>query len=475
MAFSFGTIAFAQNPIATEPGRHYKRLNSFSEASTEDAPKRLVLDDRPRSKSYLIPGLEIVAFDVLLNRFDHAFVDPDEYDVSLSSIRRNLRSSWNEDRDPFTINQFLHPYQGSMYHGFARSAGLNFWESFGYTFAGSLFWEIAGETTPPAKNDQIASGIGGAFFGESLFRLANLVLEDDTRLQGPWRELTAAAISPATGFNRYAFGDRFDALFASQNPAYFRRLSVGARRTVRSGEQNQNELKDREIVVDFEIDYGLPGKPGYTYDRPFDYFILQASASTGSGVENILNRGLLWGTTYGIGQAYRGIWGVYGGFDYLSTQLFRVSSTGLSVGTTAQWHLTDKLTLQGSGMAGIGYNAAATIRGTTERQYRYGTAPQALASLRLIAGDQAALDLTARKFLVEDTTLGDRGGRDQILQADASITMRLHRQHGITLRYGLSRRSLAPTDAGNFVQSRGTVGIYYTNLGRDGFGSTNGR
>ena len=36
-----------------------------------------------------------------------------------------------------TVNQLGHPYQGSMYHGFARSAGFNYWESAGYTFAGS--------------------------------------------------------------------------------------------------------------------------------------------------------------------------------------------------------------------------------------------------------------------------------------------------------------------------------------------------
>ena len=55
-----------------------------------------------------------------------------------------------------------------MYYGFARALGLNFWESLGYTFAGSLFWEITGETTPPSKNDQIMTGFGGSFLGEPL-------------------------------------------------------------------------------------------------------------------------------------------------------------------------------------------------------------------------------------------------------------------------------------------------------------------
>ena len=75
--------------------------------------------------------------------------------------------------------------------------------------AGSAAWEIAGENTRPSKNDQISSGIGGTFLGEALFRMSSLLLE---RSEAPrlWRETAAALISPATGFNRLAFGDRFD-------------------------------------------------------------------------------------------------------------------------------------------------------------------------------------------------------------------------------------------------------------------------
>ena len=81
------------------------------------------------------------------------------------------------DRDPFSINQLGHPYQGNIYYGFARSAGLNYWQSLAYTLAGSFLWETAGETTPPSLNDHITSGIGGSFVGEALFRMASLLLE----------------------------------------------------------------------------------------------------------------------------------------------------------------------------------------------------------------------------------------------------------------------------------------------------------
>jgi hypothetical protein len=79
-------------------------------------------------KSYVIPALEIVGLDVLLNLFDRAYYGCCDYDTDLSSIKRNLHRGWNEDRDEFTVNQLGHPYQGSMYHGFARASGLNYWQ-----------------------------------------------------------------------------------------------------------------------------------------------------------------------------------------------------------------------------------------------------------------------------------------------------------------------------------------------------------
>ena len=68
--------------------------------------------------NYVLPALEIVGFDLLLNLHNRYYVS-DDYKSTLSSIRRNLHSRWNEDRDPFATNQLGHPYQGSMYFGFA--------------------------------------------------------------------------------------------------------------------------------------------------------------------------------------------------------------------------------------------------------------------------------------------------------------------------------------------------------------------
>jgi hypothetical protein len=125
----------------------------------------------------------------------------------VGSVRRNLHSSWVEDRDPFEINQMGHPYQGSVYFNIARSNGLTFWESLGYAFAGSAVWEVAGETTPPSRNDQITTSFGGSFLGEALYRMANLVLDRGDGSKPLLRETGAALVSPALGYNRQSGRD----------------------------------------------------------------------------------------------------------------------------------------------------------------------------------------------------------------------------------------------------------------------------
>src|SRR6185295_8527297 len=112
-------------------------LQPADDASRSPAP---AIGER---RSYALPAYEIVGFNVLLNLFDRHVYGSD-YQSTLSSIRRNLHSSWVVDSDPYKINQLAHPYQGSMYFGFARSAQLNYWESLGYAFGGSAVWEIAG-------------------------------------------------------------------------------------------------------------------------------------------------------------------------------------------------------------------------------------------------------------------------------------------------------------------------------------------
>lgn len=88
-------------------------------------------------RSYLLPAVEIPAYLFLLNQFDRHFTEPTaEYRTTGATFWQHVTDPhWVIDNDQFSVNQFLHPYGGSIYYGLARSAGLNFWESFLYSTA----------------------------------------------------------------------------------------------------------------------------------------------------------------------------------------------------------------------------------------------------------------------------------------------------------------------------------------------------
>jgi hypothetical protein len=218
----------------------------------------------------------------------------------------------------------------------------------------------------------------------------------------------------------------------------------------------------------------MPGKPGYEYTRPFDYFTFQATASSANLFENVMTRGLLLGKPYEAGSNYRGVWGLYGSYDYIAPQVYRISSTALSLGTTAQAWLTKDIALQGTALAGAGYAAVGTLHGSAEGDYHYGVTPQALLALRLIFGDKASLDVTMREYFVTGVG-GATAGHDNIIRADLAFTWRIQRQHAISVRYLGNRRDATYTTLGDRAQTRATFGIYYTLLGNERFGAVDWR
>ena len=425
--------------------------------------------EQPQARSFVLPAVEIVAMDTLINLAGRRR-DPAAYEVTPASIRRNLRGPWVVDDDPFTINQFLHPYQGAMYHNMARSSGLSYWQSVAYTFAGSALWEIAGETTRPSKNDQIASGIAGSFLGEPLFLTSRLLLGRRDDGPGFWRALSAAIASPPAGFNRLMFGDRFDATGPEGIGASDMRVQLGVTSDVTAGLRSMSNATMETASVGASVDYGFPGKTGYTYARPFDYFRLEVMASSG-GLEHLSTRGLLAGRRYGGSEGNHGVVGVYGSYDYFAPDGFRVSSTAVSFGTTLQKKTLGAVALQTTGLLGVGYTATRSIDGGESRTYHYGVAPQALASVRLVGGRRASLDVTAREYFVSDIGGFGASQRDVIFRGDASLAVRLAGQHAVAVQYLLAERDARPSGVPEFNQTRATIGVFYTFLGPAGFGT----
>ena len=456
-------------------------------AAAAEERKGYVLDwDSGTGKSYVIAVAEIVGFVGALNAFDRLVIDEETYGTDGHSIWKNLHTAPEFDKDPFNVNQIGHPYQGSIYYGLARSAGLNYWESLAATLFGSFLWETAGETTPPSLNDYVTTTLGGSFVGEAMFRMASLLLEGGGDTPGFWRELGAAVLSPGMGFNRLVFGDRFKPVFPSHDPAVYVSLRVGGTLTTSVTSAHLSpDVREEEASLDFYMTYGLPGKPGYTYKRPFDFFLFEFTAvpnasTAADAIENLTIRGMLLGTKYEWGDDYRGIWGLFGGYEYLAPQVFRVATTNFALGTVAQWWLTHTVALQGTALLGVGFGAAGTAGDKDQRDYRYGVIPEPLLGVRLIISDLAMLEAQGRQYWVVGVGNGaspnaELFGHEVINRANVGVTVRVYGPHALNLNYVVSTRDARVTGLGDRHQSVETLTLSYNFLGHTRFGAVEWR
>jgi hypothetical protein len=90
-----------------------------------------------------------------------------------------------------------------------------------------------------------------------------------------------------------------------------------------------------------------------------------------------------------------------------------------------------------------------------------------------IRGDStpSSLDLAAREYFVSNVAGFGTRERDVIVRGDASLALRLYRQHALAIKYVFSRRDPSHPDLPRLTQSRSTVGLFYTFLGSGGFGA----
>ena len=437
-------------------------------------------------KRNLLPVIESASFLTLLSIHNRivlgdAMQDGKRvYSSTFASTWEHLRSqNWVHDQDPFNINQFQHPYQGAMMYGFARSSGHNFWTSLGHANVGSFIWKMAGETDPPSIDDMVTTGQAGSLLGEALYRMSDLVLKDRPGGRHHRRhEYAAALISPPSAINRRIFGERFQPHLPDSTPPTSWQVRLGANLDAVARDYNApGSLLRRDASAEFWMAYGLPGNAGYDYKRALDYFDFQMSLlSSGSNpIENVMIRGLLKGTKT-AGTNSRGIWGLYGTYDYISPYLFRVSNTAASIGTTQQYWLAPWLALQGTVLGGVGYGAAgsttvipSTPTNAAIRDYHVGVTPLAFATLRFIVGDRAMIDLAGREYYVSGLGSDDIHGSETIFRGSAGVNVRTFGGHTLGARFVASTRRAQYGKLPDKRLSEGTVTLAYSFLGRNHF------
>jgi hypothetical protein len=459
---------------APDPDRSLMSLSGDPTLPWEDPPSEPEEPWEKNAFNYILPAIEIAAFEVLLNQFDRHVIDSQAYGVNYDTLRANLHHAWVLDNDPFSTNMLQHPYSGAIFYGFARSAGLSYELSFLYTAYGSVLWEYAGETTPPSINDLIMTSVGGSFLGEALFRMANLLLRNGGNDPGVLRQVGAAVILPSATVDVY--GNQYARIFQNQDPAVFLRMSLGGVRIVQD-RNTSGDVGEWNALADFSLIYGLPGEPGYTYTRPFDYFAFEVSGGNraDSGIDNILVRGLLYGAPTEAGVDYRGIWGLYGTYDYISEDTFRIGTSALSLGTTGQCWLSRRVALQGTILGGVGFGAAGNKAPIGQRDYVYGIMPQALLSLRAIFSDVVMLEAIGRDYYVRGTGIDTQDATLNDARVEAAFSVRILGPIAITVRYAVSALESRYQTITPLNQMRGTLGFTISFLGDSGFGAVEWR
>src|SRR4051812_3351514 len=158
--------------------------------------------------NYAMAVGEVVFIDAAIWAYDYAVGAP-YVKISIDSIKQNFKKGWIVDTDDFWANSLMHPLHGNLTFNASRSLGLNFYESVGMSFIGSLVWEQFAEIQPASLNDQVNTPFGGSMVGEVAFRMSRLILDSGGYPPGGGRQFSPFLINPWGGVNRLIFGNKY--------------------------------------------------------------------------------------------------------------------------------------------------------------------------------------------------------------------------------------------------------------------------
>jgi hypothetical protein len=250
------------------PGAYLPATQSGLNADTLRTGNSYVQNWRPLRTFALVEG-----FNIIMTMFGQYVMDPEDggFNVTWESVQQNLENGFEWDDNAFMTNNFRHPWMGALMFGAARSNDYDFYQSSLWAFAGSWLYEYSGEKHHPAYNDWINTSIGGMSFGESLYRLSNMVLDNTaTGNERAWRELGGLILQPLAGVNRMITGQAFDVYANPEDrfPDYFATKFEAGLRTY-----GQEMVWDDEITkayIEFDLSYGSMFD-GHN-EKPFDAF-----------------------------------------------------------------------------------------------------------------------------------------------------------------------------------------------------------
>ena len=455
--------AAAEPPVPADPSIRYKLLPPYADPGFVRGPK---MGEPP--KAYGIALAEVIGIDAAIWAYDYAAGKP-YVKISWESIKQNFDKGWIVDTDDFWANSLMHPLHGNLTFNASRSLGLNFYESFGLSFVGSVVWEQFAEIQPPSLNDQVNTPFGGSMVGEVAFRMSRLILDAGGYNPSGWRQFFAFLVNPAGGVNRMIFGNKYrgDLMLPPSWLGEFRFGSVvaGSSRIGASG------VRDTDVgpwaSFGAHVVYGVPGTPDLALNKPFDHFEAQASLSLTSDITvqptaTLKIRGLLLGEPVTLSGEPGGLWGLFTSYDVIAPAVFRVQGFGVGPGVTLvkRWGWFE---LQGTAFGGLlPWAGGGTTVALGVRDYHYGPGGDVVLELSGQFSDRVTLRLEGREYWI--TGAYASGQYENVSYGKVETTVRVYEMHGVTASLDWGHRQASYPFQADVWQRASVVSVFYTLL-----------
>jgi hypothetical protein len=370
----------------------------FGVASSASAQLRPLPDDTlefhyaGRRSVWMALG-QITAMNGLVWGFDYLVQRKPVFEISPKTFATNLGRVPEWDTNTFGTNQLMHPYNGAMFYGVARSEGFSPLASAAFTLVGSAQWEWMWETVTPSANDLYMTTLGGITLGESLGRLSAGLRGSRSRgIVGIGQGILAGFLDPGGSVNRGLLGGTTPYEFLQ--PSIATRVSVGASigpSAVTHAESQPVSIGGTRGVFGLEIEYGdrfAPRKPSF-----FDAFELDFKFSGGSNSVSIdelrITGNLLAGPRNRTGRSWSATY-LDQEFEFtrnpaysFGTQSFNASYYYRYTPRSGKWELGARLDARAMPLAGVSSEHAnaelerqgisSEPSGEIDRDYDYGS------------------------------------------------------------------------------------------------------
>ncbi|HEY4181216.1 MAG TPA: DUF3943 domain-containing protein [Kofleriaceae bacterium] len=391
----------------------------------------LTKEPPPFRRSYLLAGVEVTSIVLTLNLGGRT-VGADYSEISPYTAWRNVKEGFVIDQDAFTINQLGHPIEGVAMFTASRSAGLSFWASEAFAFAGSLTYEAFMENEPPSIGDQIMTPYVGMMLGEPLHRFATAMLYTGYGPPNLTRRIAGSVIDPLGALNRNIYGD---AWYKEVPPAMYAYLGVGATQQVGAfGSESEGAAAHFAVVAE----HGLTGDSSFMPEHPMDHFELRASLDVRNKDfdGSIYSRGLLYGRGFRSEHGtIRGLGGLFAAYDFNNQERVRHSIAALGPGMTSEIALgSGGGYLQGT-VAGyvVPWGAAGgvgEIAGEGFRDYHRGPGLAALVEAKLGKREFGEIRVASRLYEIAGRLAND-DANELVSATSAGLRFQIAAHHAI--------------------------------------------